>query len=246
MCWAASGFVLREPRVASSARLAKAKKKKKEKKPKFNLNEWAANLVVMPYDSTPLRKLVEVAAATYGARCGRPLVASPTNVPKDVWAAPQAILVVNEATVLYANAAACEAFNTTHDALINTTTTLPSDIPKPFESGYEKKVGDVFVKDARRWTISQMEIVDGSLVETMVGVGYAFPKWIVGDFLCEPGGVRQEIISAADLEARVDEQANFVRNLKEVQGKTNKDPAVVEAVAELLRLKGLAAAGGGG
>lgn len=232
---AVGGFVLRGPRVA---KILAAKKGSKAKKPKFNLNEWAANLVVMPYDSTPLRKLVEVAATTYGARCGRPLVDG-TNFPKDVWAASTAIMVVKDATVLYANAAACEAFNTTHDALINTTTTLPSDIPKPFESGYEKKVGDVFVKDASRWTISQMEIVDGSLMELNVGVGYAFPKWVVGDFECEPGGVRREIIDAAELADRVDAQARLVRDLKEVQGKTNKDPAVVAAVAELKRLRSL-------
>ena len=57
--------------------------------------------------------------------------------------------------------------------------------------------------------------------------------------LCAPGGLRREKpMSKEEIEALVAEQGGLVRKLKD-EGMGNKDPQVVEAVQELLRLKGL-------
>jgi len=236
--------------------LAKAKKgkKKKSKEPKTSGIAWARDFVVMPYDSTRLRELVEVATRAYESRCGKALHASltaATDVPKALWKAPVAVTVVRNGTVTYANLAACEAFNVTHETLIGSATTLPDTLPKPFESSYGKKLGDsLTLEKAARWSVDKPSIVDGQLVQDFLGAGYAFASWKApgideGEddavFLCEPGGLRTRVVDIEDLEAAVADQAAKVRRLKEVDGKANKDPEVAAAVAELLRLKGLLA-----
>ena len=74
------------------------------------------------------------------------------------------------------------------------------------------------------------------------GVGYAWSEWLIGEHtLCSKGGVRKEIQTEdlGDLKERIARQGAFIRDLKENQGLGNKDPEVVEAVAELIRLKNL-------
>ena len=97
----------------------------------------------------------------------------------------------------------------------------------------------VSFKRVTRWKVEKAAIVDGTLAQVTLGIGYMFADWELSDgTVCEPGGVRKPPIPD-DLEAAVERQAATVRQLKEVDGKTNKDPEVVDAVQELLRLKEL-------
>ena len=56
----------------------------------------------------------------------------------------------------------------------------------------------------------------------------------------EPGGVVSEPpADPAEVAAKIEAQGALIRDLKETQGLGNKSPEVVEAVAELLRLKAI-------
>lgn len=118
---------------------------------------------------------------------------------------------------------------------------------KKFERGYRKKMlrreepGDVTILDAYRWNIEKSTMMGGKFITESIGVGYAWGEWLVGEnLLCSPGGVEKEIaVDLGDLKERLSTQGALIRNLKENQGLTNKDPQVVEAVAELMRLKSL-------
>ena len=47
---------------------------------------------------------------------------------------------------------------------------------------YGKKIpSGVTMRDARRWEISKMAIVDGELTTTSSGAGYAFESWTLDD-----------------------------------------------------------------
>mmetsp|Transcript_18795 Transcript_18795/g.59083 ORF Transcript_18795/g.59083 Transcript_18795/m.59083 type:complete len:267 (-) Transcript_18795:148-948(-) len=237
--------------VARYATKGGKKKKPKKKQPKTSGMEWARSFVVMPYDSVPLRELVTAALSAHDSKCGRTLDPSLTasgNPPKALWSAPVALVVVNEERIEYVNEAATEALrtalnatNATHAELVGAESPFPSSMPKAFESSYKKKVGDVMLPDVTRWTVDKMTLTDGNLGTVNLGVAYAFRQWQLPEgTICEPGGVRKEPTPEPDqVEAMIAEQAAFVRRLKEVDGRTNKDPAVVEAVAELLRLKAL-------
>jgi hypothetical protein len=134
------------------------------------------------------------------------------------------------------------------DASVETTISL--QLPcimkgaKKFERGYQKKMlkreaGDVTILDASRWDLEQSQIVNGKFVTQSLGVAYAWTEWMVGsETLCKPGGHRKTLLTKGDdYEARIAQQGAFIRDLKENQGMGNKDPQVVAAVAELLRLK---------
>jgi hypothetical protein len=134
------------------------------------------------------------------------------------------------------------------DASVETTISLqlPSVMKgaKKFERGYQKNMlkreaGDVTILDASRWDLEQSTIVNGKFVTQSLGVAYAWTEWMVGsETLCRPGGQRKTLLTKGDdYEARIAQQGAFIRDLKENQGMGNKDPQVVAAVAELLRLK---------
>lgn len=169
-----------------------------------------------------------------------------------------------ETVVTYANIAALEACGLKpdeFDQLISTpapqnseasssliTLNLPSSMKgdKKFERGYSKKMliredgGPVQILNAYRWQLEKSTIVDGKFVTTSSGVAYAWSEWTVGEtILCRPGGIQEVIEDLGDLDERIATQAAFVRDLKENQGLANKDPQVVDAVAELIRLKNL-------
>ena len=120
---------------------------------------------------------------------------------------------------------------------------------KKLERNYEKKImkrgesgqtDDITIVDAFRWDLQKSNFVDGKFVTESLGVAYAWSEWMVGEsLLCSLGGQQKEIEDLSDLEERIQQQGDFIRDLKEKQGLTNKDPKVVDAVAELLRLKAL-------
>jgi len=221
--------------------LAAKKKKGKKKEAKTSGMDWARNFEVMPYDATRLREVATVASSTYLARCGKSLFEAEGDVPKALWKAPVAVVVVANATCVYANAAACEAFNDTHASVIGGPAALPDAVPKAFESNYGKKIDATFaVPKATRWRVDKPQLVDGALVQQTLGVAYAFTSWLRDGLHCEPGGIQKPPdLSPEELQAAVADQGAKVRHLKEAEGKSNKDPAVVAAVQELLRLKAL-------
>jgi hypothetical protein len=114
---------------------------------------------------------------------------------------------------------------------------------KKFERGYKKKMlkrksGDVTMLDAYRWDLEQSQIVDGKFVTQSLGVAYSWSEWMVGsETICRPGGIQKKLTTEEDYDALITQQGAFIRDLKETKGMGNKDPQVVAAVAELLRLK---------
>ena len=87
--------------------------------------------------------------------------------------------------------------------------------------------------------LEKAAVEGGRLVSTPLGLCYAFSEWEDADgMICEPGGKRRKAdLTPEELAEAVATQAAEVRRLKEEEGRENKDPAVVAAVAELLRLK---------
>jgi hypothetical protein len=116
---------------------------------------------------------------------------------------------------------------------------------KKFEKGYSKKMlkqdsGDITILDANRWDLERSQLVDGKFVTQSFGVAYSWSEWMVGEtLLCQPGGIQEEVEEVEDYDELIVQQGTFIRDLKENQGFGNKDVQVVEAVAELLRLKKL-------
>jgi len=152
------------------------------------------------------------------------------------------------------------------DAIIlNLPTEMKGD--KKYESGYKKKIlrssspsaknnddeetdeedtsdsskdTSITIMDAHRWSLEKSALIDGKFVTTTVGVAYAWESWAVGDeTLCSAGGITKPLLKPSELEDAVAKQAAAIRELKEGRGLGNKDPEVVEAVSELLRLKDL-------
>jgi len=128
---------------------------------------------------------------------------------------------------------------------------VPTDMKdKAYQSGYQKKIlrknkedpdsHDVTLLNAERWRLEKSVLVNGKFVTTPVAVAYAWKEWALDeDTICAPGGQCRERVPEQELQALVDQQASYIRELKETQGLGNKDPKVQDAVAELLRLKSL-------
>ena len=137
-----------------------------------------------------------------------------------------------------------------HEQLIGSATRLPAAMSKKLESSYGKKLRTLedppssFSMEGARWSLDKMSVVDGALNVESIGVAYTWTEWTLEDgTTCEPGGVRRaRALSAAEVEEAVAAQALKVRRLKEEEGLSNQDAAVSDAVAELKRLKTLAAA----
>ncbi|KAL1530570.1 hypothetical protein AB1Y20_001471 [Prymnesium parvum] len=233
--------------------------------PKTSGFEWASNFNNKPFERAPLRELVEAAVSGFQTKTGHALHASlvgTSDLPKAVWHAPIACMITSPAeggagegetpdgsTVLYANAAALEAHGlpaNDFDRLIGKTTLLPSTMAgeRKFDSDYSKKLkpaAGAFSFTGTRWLVEKMAVVGGKLAMKELGVCYTWEEWVAEDgTICEPGGVRRAPeLSEAELEAAIPAQAQAVRELKEGRGLTNQDPLVVEAVAELKRLRAL-------
>jgi hypothetical protein len=132
-----------------------------------------------------------------------------------------------------------------------TTTTIQLNLPPvmkgdtKFERGYSKKMlkrdsEDITIVNAYRWDLEKSALVGGKFVTTSIGVAYAWSEWMVGEtVLCRPGGIQEEVVDVGDVENKIAQQGAIIRDLKENQGLGNKDPQVVAAVVELLRLKDL-------
>jgi len=117
-----------------------------------------------------------------------------------------------------------------------------------YESGYKKKIirggdkeaVDISIENGQRWRLEKSAFIDGKFVTSTVGVAYAWDSWLEGeDTICRPGGIREVNIDTGDIQEKIKSQAEMIRELKEGKGYTNKDPVVVDAVQELLRLKSL-------
>ena len=91
------------------------------------------------------------------------------------------------------------------------------------------------------WVLEKAAVVDGKLAMEALGVAYCFEEWALEDgTICAAGGQRREPeLTPEQVAAAVEAQGVEVRRLKEEEGLGNKDPAVMVAVAELLRLKAL-------
>mmetsp|Transcript_8452 Transcript_8452/g.14927 ORF Transcript_8452/g.14927 Transcript_8452/m.14927 type:complete len:351 (+) Transcript_8452:44-1096(+) len=124
---------------------------------------------------------------------------------------------------------------------------------KRYEGGYKKKIlrrqdeqgkdASISIVDAHRWALEKPGLVDGKLVTHEIGVAYAWERWTVGEgVICSPGGKSVPLLKTEDLENSITKQAMAIRTLKEEQGLGNKDPEVIDAVEELLRLKDMLAA----
>lgn len=234
---------------------AKKKNNKKAHKNKSGM-DWARDFVVMPYDSVSLRKVAELICGTYkgvlGTALHDTLVGTP-DIPKALWRVPFPVIVADDnvnctAILRYVNAAACEALNATHDELTGLPTTLPTVMAgsKKYESKYEKKIGNVTLRAGRRAQLSIVRVMDGEFRSDPCGVAYAFDSWTLASqpgWVFEAGGEKRapppDPVDEGDLVIQITAQASLVRQLKEEQGLSNKDPQVLEAVHELLRLKAL-------
>jgi hypothetical protein len=140
---------------------------------------------------------------------------------------------------------------------------IPIDLPwefkgdgnkKKYESGYKKKIlrgqdgggasgsgaekQDIAIVNAQRWSMERSILVDGKFKTETLGLAYAWSEWLQGEkIICRAGGIRKEAVDIGLLEEKIQAQGAAIRELKQVQGFGNKDPKVVEAVEELLRLK---------
>jgi len=125
---------------------------------------------------------------------------------------------------------------------------LPSEMKDKYESGYTKIVfrndddddneNNIRILNAQRWTLEKSSLIDGQFVTTALGTAYAWKEWQVGDStMASPGGIRKPLVNLEELQTQLDEQAAFIRKLKEEEGLGNQDEKVVEAVQKLLKLK---------
>ena len=244
--------------------LAKKKKggKAKGKKQQQSGFAWASNFELKPTESAALRELAELTVTTYRTRTGKTLHTSldksGVDVPKALWSAPLCVMVLRASedgsgsVVTYANPAAVEAHGLNvgdgYKSLIEAPTPLVATLNSgKYDSGYDKKLataaGDAkfTVRDAERWALEKMAVVDGKLANEPIGLAIAWERWELEDgTTCLPGGERiAPTMDPADVQAAIDAQAARVRSLKEEDGLTNADAEVKEAVSELLRLKAL-------
>ena len=244
--------------------LAKKKKggKAKGKKQQQSGFAWASNFELKPTESAALRELAELTVTTYRTRTGKTLHTSldksGVDVPKALWSAPLCVMVLRASedgsgsVVTYANPAAVEAHGLNvgdgYKSLIEAPTPLVATLNSgKYDSGYDKKLataaGDAkfTVRDAERWALEKMAVVDGKLANEPIGLAIAWERWELEDgTTCLPGGERiAPTMDPADVQAAIDAQAARVRSLKEEDGLTNEDAEVKDAVSELLRLKAL-------
>ena len=256
-------------RCATPLLLAKKKggKKKGGGGQKKSGMAWAQDFEIKPTDSAALRELAELLVSSYRTRTGKTLDRSldrATDTPKALWAAPLCVMVVRTSAkgnsiVEYANPAACEAHGLEakdgYKQLMDKPTGLASGLSEgKYESGYSKKIvqvggpadgepSSVTLRDVERWQLEKMAVVDGKLATEAIGLAYAWEAWEEADgTTCKPGGERiAPSMDPADVQAAVDAQGAKIRQLKDPEGGglTNKDPEVMEAVAELQRLKAL-------
>lgn len=150
-----------------------AKKKKPKKKGKDQAKsgfEWATSFSIKPYESQSSRDLVSTALASYEGRKGKPLceeIVGVPDIPKALWRASTAVLVIGQPTedgaaaeINYANLAALEMVGLTAETFDRLITmpgpkgdndpdgsvtkivmNLPSEMKdKAYASGYSKKV----------------------------------------------------------------------------------------------------------
>ena len=244
--------------------LAKKKKggKAKGKKQQQSGFAWASNFELKPTESAALRELAELTVTTYRTRTGKTLHTSldksGVDVPKALWSAPLCVMVLRASedgsgsVVTYANPAAVEAHGLNvgdgYKSLIEAPTPLVATLNSgKYDSGYDKKLataaGDAkfTVRDAERWALEKMAVIDGKLANEPIGLAIAWERWELEDgTTCLPGGERiAPTMDPADVQAAIDAQAARVRSLKEEDGLTNEDAEVKDAVSELLRLKAL-------
>lgn len=178
LCWLATAAALTLPPPLATAvarprcpppMLAKKGNRKKKGGGGKKGMAWAKDFEVKPTESAALRELAESVASTFQARTGTPLLEAPAvDLPKALWSADVAVVVVAEsaadgadaggadaggadadgadaegARVLYANRAACEAHGLDpgdHKALIGARTALAATMAKKFEGGYSKRL----------------------------------------------------------------------------------------------------------
>ena len=266
---------------SGSALYAKKKKGKKNKsKNKESGFAWATSFSLKPFESEILRDLASTACASFEGRTGKPLtedLRASTDIPKTLWNAPVACVIVGDADadgmIQYANIAALETVGLQPDQFdqllatkdpasgewklsesVHKSMDLPSSMngDKAYESGYKKKIirgggadtgagaVDICIENGQRWRLEKSALIDGKFVTETIGVAYAWNSWLEGeDTICSPGGIRETNINVDEIEEKIKSQGEIIRELKEVQGFTNKSPEVVDAVQELLRLKAL-------
>jgi hypothetical protein len=136
---------------------------------------------------------------------------------------------------------------------INLPTVMNGD--KQFQNKYTKKIvkgkdkDDITIVEGQRWAIERSSFLGGKFVSTTMGIAYTWNEWWIGGgdsrIVASPGGGRREYVeieTTSSLKEKIEEQGAAIRQLKEgEQGLGNKDPQVVSAVEELLRLKSLLA-----
>ena len=99
---------------------------------------------------------------------------------------------------------------------------------------------DISIENGQCWRLEKSALIDGKFTTDTIGVACAWNSWLEGeDTICSPGGIRETNINVDEIEEKIKSQGEIIRELKEVQGFTNKSPEVVDAVQELLRLKAL-------
>ena len=202
---------------------------------------------MLPHEHAATCTVVEQAIASHRIASGKPLFAldgTGRGQAKQLWEAPVACIIVagSESTCLYANLLASEAHGAmSFTELIRAPSALPSALPgnKVFESNYRKKVThgahEMTMHGATRWAVA----LDGSpSAGGTSAVAYAFTRWLREDgTLHGPRGytlappLTAEARSA--VEAAVEAAVLEVRRLKGEEGRGNKDPGVLSAVAEM-------------
>ena len=199
-----------------------------------------------------VRGASDVPRALWNAPIACLIVAPPppppvATAPDEAEASDEGAEPAPEYVYVYANVAALEVHGllpTEYNTLIGKPAALSGKWggDKKFDGTYSKKLNPpgVLLDEVSRWPLERMAVVDGKLAVATLGVAYAFAWWESGEgLICEPGGVRRaKALTAEQVEAAVEAQGVEVRRLKE-SGLGNKDAEVVDAVAELLRLKAL-------
>ena len=118
-----------------------------------------------------------------------------------------------------------------------------------YESGYSKKIvqvggpadgepSSVTLRDVERWQLEKMAVVDGKLATEAIGLAYAWKCWEEADgTTCKPGGeriapsrwIRPTRAGGGGRAGGKDTTAQGPGG----RGLMNKDPEVMEAVAEI-------------
>ncbi|KAJ1457981.1 hypothetical protein M885DRAFT_562459 [Pelagophyceae sp. CCMP2097] len=190
------------------------------------------------------------------------------EISKLLYAAPVAVAVVDSNDKLvYANELFCVGLmRSSYRALIddNAATELPftadaatvesvrDDIflalPEADSASGPQPEEDARLVEVLRWTFSTVaeerfaaseERFDKAYAKARTLTAYVIHKWAFADGTEMPAEAVIEEIDETEVLQMIDDQALFVRRLKDDRGLKNKDPEVLAAVAELLRLKAL-------